>query len=327
MKHRRPSAGQRNSQEPAEEPLDQAAIKPPPRQTRRRLMEMFQALGLHPRTDLGQNFLIDLNLLEYIFARAELGPQDVVLEVGAGTGSLTALLAQHAGQVVSVEVDPRMFALARAAVAEYSNVTLLNCDALKSKNRFAPELLAAIDEALARLDGGSVKLVANLPYNIATPVISNLVATDLHWTLMVVTIQWELALRMVAGPGEPHYGALAVWLQNQTRVEILKKLSPKVFWPRPKVDSAIVRIDPDPQAAARIVDRAFFHDFVRRLFIHRRKFLRSVLGSMFRKQLGKAAVDQLLQEMGIAPQQRADLLTVEQLVALSNRFHSALADR
>ncbi|RMG40248.1 MAG: ribosomal RNA small subunit methyltransferase A [Planctomycetota bacterium] len=302
-------------------------MKPPPRQTRRRLMEMFQALGLHPRTDLGQNFLIDLNLLEYIVAQADLQAEDVALEVGAGTGSLTALLAQHAGHVVSIEVDPRMYALARAAVAEYANVTLLNCDALKSKNRFAPEVLAAIEAALAGVGSQSLKLVANLPYNIATPVVSNLVATDLCWKRMVVTVQWELALRMAAPPGDPHYGALAVWLQSQARVEILKKLSPKVFWPRPKVESAIVRIDPDPEAAARIADRAFFHDFVRRLFIHRRKFLRSVLGSMFRKQLGKAAVDALLTELNIPPEKRADMLSIEELIALSNRFHSALADR
>ncbi|MEZ6051155.1 MAG: rRNA adenine N-6-methyltransferase family protein [Planctomycetaceae bacterium] len=111
-----------------------------------------------------------------------------------------------------------------------------------------------------------MKLVANLPYSIATPVISNLVATDLDWNRMVVTIQYELGERMRARPSTSHYGSLSVWLQSQCRVKLLKKLGPTVFWPRPQVNSAIMKITPDRGAAAQISDRRFFQDYIRRVF-------------------------------------------------------------
>src|SRR5262249_47556894 len=139
-----------------------------------------------------------------------------------------------------------------------------------------------------------LKLVANLPYGVATPVISNLVASDLPWTAMLVTIQWELAERIRAKPASEHYGSLSVWLQSHCHVKVLKKLGPTVFWPRPQVDSAIVQLLPDHERRERIGDRSFFHDFVRRLFQQRRKFLRSVLAAMYRKQLNKAEIDERL---------------------------------
>ena len=290
------------------------------RQTRSYLMSLFAQHGFHPRTPLGQNFLIDLNLVEFIVNSAELGRHDVVLEIGTGTGGMTSFLATQAGAVVSVELDAAMYGLARAATSGYDNVTLLNCDALHNKNRFADEVLDAVRRRLAEDPGRGLKLVANLPYSIATPVVSNLVASNLRWELMVVTIQWELAARMQAVPATPDYSALSVWLQAQCHVKILKKLGPTVFWPRPKVDSAIVRLRPDPLRGPRIADRAFFHDFVRRLFHQRRKFLRSVLAGMYRKQMSKAALDAVLSGMNFPPDARAEALDVDTLVELSNRL-------
>jgi 16S rRNA (adenine1518-N6/adenine1519-N6)-dimethyltransferase len=294
------------------------------RQTRSYLMALFNGQGINPRTDLGQNFLIDVNLIEYVVRHAELGPADVALEVGSGTGGMTAFLAAEAGKVISIEIDPNMYRLASIATEGLNNVTLLNKDILKNKNNLDPEIVDLIRQQVADLPNGRLKLVANLPYSVATPVISNLMASDLPWKRMVVTIQWELGLKMAAEPGDSNYGALSVWLQSQSSVRILKKLGPKVFWPRPRVDSAIVSVWRDDKLASRIDDRAFFLDFVRKLFHHRRKLLRSVLIGMFRKQLEKADVDRLLTELDMAGDLRAEQMEVAELIRLSNRFVQAL---
>lgn len=297
------------------------------RQTRSHLMELFEQHGFHPRTALGQNFLIDLNLIEYIVRQAELGPHDVVLEVGAGTGGMTAFLAQEAAAVVSVEFDANMYRLVQEATAGYENVTLLHTDALKNKNNFAPEVLDAVAASLAESPDRRLKLVSNLPYNIATPVVSNLVASDLPWERMVVTIQWELAVRMAARRSTGDYSALSVWLQSQCDVEILKKLPPTVFWPRPKVESAIVLLVPRPEGRATIRNRRFFQDFVRRIFQKRRKLARSVLVGMYRKQLTKPEVDAILEQMGLSEHARAEEMDVPELVELANRFWAAIEQR
>ncbi len=294
------------------------------RQTRSRLMDLFEEHGFHPNTRLGQNFLIDLNIIEFIALQAKLQPHDLVLEIGAGTGGMTAFLAQGAGQVIAVELDANMFKLASKVTADFENVTLLNCDALKNKNHFAPQVLQAIDDKLSMEGIRGLKLISNLPYNIATPVVSNLVATDLPWERMVVTIQLELGQRMAARPGRSHYGALSVWLQSQCRVKLLKRLPPTVFWPRPKVNSAVVQLLPDDFGRAKIADRRFFHDFLRRLFHQRRKYLRSVLVGMYRKQLDKAEVDGILAGMNFKEQARAEEEPPERLVELANRIYAKI---
>lgn len=294
------------------------------RQTRRHLVELFRAFGFTPNSQLGQNFLIDINLIELLVRSAELSPRDVVLEVGPGTGGMTTFLAAQAGAVVSVEIDPRMFALARVATEKCENVTLLNQDALKSKHRLAPEVLDAVASRRSEIADSRLKLVANLPYSVATPVVSNLVATGLDWERMVVTIQWELAERMTAAPGTSEYGALSVWLQSQCGIQILRKLNPSVFWPRPKVDSAIVLITPDAARRDTIDDREFFHEFVRGVFSQRRKLLRGTLAGMYRSQLTKPAIDAILSEAGCSEVQRAETMAADALVRLSNRLRRAI---
>lgn len=290
------------------------------RQTRSHLMKLFAEHGFHPRGDLGQNFLIDLNIVQFVADQAEIGPNDVVLEVGTGTGGLTMFLAPNAAAVVTVEYDRNVFSLALPLLQEFPNITALNADALKNKNRINPEVLALVERKLAEGPERELKLVANLPYNVATPLIANLLASELPWSCMIVTIQMELALRMTARPKfASNYGALSVWLQSQCRVKLLKKLGPQVFWPRPNVESAIVSILPDPERRARIVDRTFFHDFVRDLFTQRRKHLRVVLHSQFRDKLERSAVDGILTDLGLAPNARAEELEVETLVTLGNR--------
>jgi len=294
------------------------------RQTRSALMGLFEQHGFHPRTDLGQNFLIDLNILEYIVKQAHIGPDDVVLEIGSGTGGMTTFLAQSAAAVVSVEVDTKMYQLVQPKIEAFENVTLLHCDALKNKNTLSPQVLKAVEEQLSASPGSRLKLVSNLPFNIATPIVSNLVATDLPWDRMVVTIQYELGQRMAGKPGRSHYGALSVWLQSQCDVKLLKRLPPSVFWPRPKVNSAIVRLFPNRHMRNKIHNRPFFHDFIRRLFHLRRKLARGVLVGMYRKQLKKPDVDAILESMKLNANCRAEELNVSTLVELANRFYEQI---
>jgi 16S rRNA (adenine1518-N6/adenine1519-N6)-dimethyltransferase len=294
------------------------------RQTRSHLMDLFNKHGFNPRGDLGQNFLIDINIIEFIVEEAELTADDVVLEVGSGTGGMTTFMGVAAGHVVSVEYDNNMYKLAQAQTANFDNVTLINTDALKNKNQLAPEVIAEVQKQLDAKPGRRLKLVANLPYNIATPIISNLVATELPWVKIVATIQLELAERMASGPGVSKYGSLAAWLQAQAKVKVIKRMPPTIFWPRPKVDSAVVKITPQKEKRAKIVDREFFHDFVRRGFQHRRKHLRSVVCGMYRKQMPKSAIDECFVTEGIAPETRAEELDVAQLVSLSNSLKNAI---
>ena len=174
-------------------------MKPAVRQTRAFLMDLFEKHGFYPRHDLGQNFLIDLNILDVIVREAALTRDDVVIEVGSGTGGLTTHMAVEAGHVVSVEYDRNMFGLATEHAGVFPNVTLMNCDALRNKNHLATEVLEEVQKQLAVDPSRSLKMVANLPYNIATPLISNLIATDLPWTKIVVMVQLELAERMAGG--------------------------------------------------------------------------------------------------------------------------------
>lgn len=291
-------------------------------------MSLFEQHGANPRHDLGQNFLIDLNLHDYIVSQAGITPDDVVLEVGTGTGALTAAISKDADRVITVEYDRRVHEIAKELLQSRPHVTLLNCDVLKNKNRFNPEVMDAVHAALEARPAGSpksLKLVANLPYNVATPVMSNLVVTDLPWTRMVVTIQYELAERMAAEPGSSQYSALSVWLQAQTKIALLKKLGPNVFWPRPQVDSAIVRIDPDADARAAIVDREFFHTFLRDVFTQRRKRLRGVVASMFKATHDKPAVDAAFEKAGVSVESRAEELTPAELVRLANALAASAA--
>ncbi len=295
------------------------------RQTRSHLMRKFKEHGFHPRTHLGQNFLIDLNIVEFVVRSAELTRDDVVLEIGAGTGGMTTFMAREAGHVISVEVDRDMHSLATEAIAPYENVTLLLTDALKNKNNFSPVILEEIEKQLAVSPERRLKLVANLPYSIATPVVSNLVATEIPWIQMVVTIQYELGLRMQAQESQSHYGALSVWLQSQSDVEMIKQLGPTVFWPRPKVDSAIMSIVPNAEKRSNIQDRKFFHDFTRRLFGFRRKYIRSVLVGMYRKELSKPQVDEVLAEMKIEHNVRAEQLDTPTIVEMATQFQNKIA--
>ena len=205
---------------------------------------------------------------------------------------------------------------------DVDNVTMLHQDALRNKNHFDDTLLETVRAELALDSGRQFKLVANLPYSVATPIISNLLLTDDVPVAMIVTIQKELADRMLAPPSTKDYSALSVWIQSQCRVELIRTMPPEAFWPRPLVTSAIIRLTIDPALRARIHDLPYFHEFVRSMFFHRRKFLRSVVISAFKDRLDKPAVDEVLLTLGHGPTARAEELTVEQMIALGDALRA-----
>jgi 16S rRNA (adenine1518-N6/adenine1519-N6)-dimethyltransferase len=266
---------------------------------------------------LGQNFLIDLNIHELIVETADIGPHDLVLEVGPGAGALTALMAGRGAAVVAVELDPGMAALAEEALTGLPNARVIVTDALANKNTLSPILVETLKEAQALTPAMRLKLVSNLPYNIATPVITNLLVHPvLCPTLIVVTIQLELAERLTAPPASPAYGHLSVLTQAFAGVSIVRILPPSVFWPRPKVESAVVAIRPDPLRRAEL-DIARFHTIVRKVFLHRRKNLRHVLSGILPSRWTKLEVDRWLQSLGLDGKVRAETLHVDQFRTLA----------
>ena len=290
------------------------------------LLRRFKEAGIRPYTRFGQNFLIDMNLQRVLLDAAELGPDDVVLEVGTGTGSLTMLMAQAAAAVVTVEVDRQLFQLAGEELLGLGNVTMLQLDVLRNKNRLNDAVLEVVADRLAEAPGRRLKLVANLPFNVATPILSNLLSLAAPPHSMTVTIQKELADRITASPGCKDYGALSIWMQSQCRVELVRELGPKVFWPQPKITSAIIRAVLDDTLRGRIADREFFHAFVRAMFFHRRKFLRSELLSALKNRITKPQVDTILGGLKIDGTARAEQLDVDTMLALCDAVRAELGD-
>jgi 16S rRNA (adenine1518-N6/adenine1519-N6)-dimethyltransferase len=294
------------------------------RQTLTYLRRLFDAFGLEAKSKLGQNFLIDLNLLDLIVRAAELDRTDAVLEVGTGTGSLTARLADHAGVVTTVEVDRSLQPVAKQIVGDRTNVRYVLGDALARKNELSPDMLAAWETAAAEFGCTRRKLVANLPYVIATPLVSNLLIAGLPIERMVVMVQWEIAERMRAEAGTKDYNALSVLVQSVADVEVVRKVLPTNFHPRPKVDSAIVKIVPNAEKRARVGDVGRFRAFLRDLYVHRRKNLRQALTGWPAGRKDKDEVDAKLKELGIDGTVRSEALDVEQHLRLCAAFMPAV---
>ncbi|QDT60357.1 Ribosomal RNA adenine dimethylase [Stieleria bergensis] len=295
-----------------------------PRQTATYLSKRLTAAGLRPVSKYGQNFLIDLNLIDLIANSANLTKSDVVLEIGTGVGSLTSRLSDAAGAVLTVEIDKNLHQLATEELEHRDNVKLIQGDALRNKNALRPGLMEMIREAKEQIGPDArFQLVANLPYNVATPIISTLLHQTPPPDGMVVTIQKELGDRMAAEPGNKDYGALSVWLQSQCDVEVVRMLGPKVFWPRPKVDSAIIRLTLNKEKREAIGDLTYFHQTVRALFFHRRKFLRSNVISAMKNRLTKEQIDEVLTAQGHGETARSECLSVQQFLDLVHALQAA----
>jgi 16S rRNA (adenine1518-N6/adenine1519-N6)-dimethyltransferase len=296
-----------------------------PRQTLSYLRRLFEQRGIRPKNKLGQNFLIDLNVLDVMVAAAELSRNDLVVEVGSGTGSLTARLSEQAGAVLSIEIDPAFYEMASELLHGRENLTLVHADVLKNKNEIRPEVFENVEELRQRFQCGCVKLVANLPYSVAVPVVSNFLLSALPVERLVVMVQWEIAERLMARPGTKDYGALAVLVQSLTEVmAIRRRLPPAVFWPRPQVASAIVMLRPDADKRARVVEMAGsvgnFRNFLRDLYVHRRKNLRGALVGAPSGRRSKEEVDNKLAQLAIDGTVRAEDLDPKQHLRLCQAF-------
>lgn len=296
------------------------------RQTKTFLMQRFREMGIAPATRHGQNFLIDLNLQQLIVDSANLDKRDVVLEVGTGTGALTAKMAEQAAAVVTVEIDGHLFELASELLLDCDNVTMLRLDALHNKNRFNSGVMEAVGAQLAAAPDRRFKLVANLPYNIATPVLGNLLSCEHLPYSMTATIQKELAERIVAEPWSKDYSALSVWIQCQADAEIVRIMPPSVFWPPPKVDSAIIRITVNPEKRAQVPDLTYFHQFTKAIFLHRRKFLRANIVAAMKRHLDKTAVDKILSELELPDDARTEQLSIATMLRLTELVRAQAPD-
>lgn len=288
------------------------------------LLKRFEEAGIQPRHKLGQNFLMDMNLQKLLVRRADIQPTDIVLEVGTGTGGVTVQMAPLARKVITVELDPQLFILAGEELQPCDNVQMLQTDILRNKNNLNPVVMDAISHARAENPGGDLKLVANLPYNVATPIMSNLLGMEIPPKSMTVTIQKEVADRMVARPGTKDYGAMSLWFQCQSEVEIVRIMPPGVFFPPPKVYSAIVHVEFSPEKRAEVGDLQRFHEFIRAMFFHRRKFLRSELLSAFKGKLEKSQVDAVLAQLNLSGECRAEELDVAWMIRLCEAMWEAV---
>jgi 16S rRNA (adenine1518-N6/adenine1519-N6)-dimethyltransferase len=270
-------------------------------QTLQQVRGLLASAGLSPRQRFGQNFLIDLNLMRKLVASAGLTPADVVLEIGPGTGSLTGLLLDSGARVVAAEIDHGMARLLRERLGGQPRFTLVEGDALATKHRINPDLLAAL-AAQQPEAAGSRKLVANLPYQIATPLLMESLLLEPPFERLCVTVQREVGLRFTAGVKDDAYGPLAIAMQTLARVETIAHLPPAAFWPRPQVDSLMVCIRPLPRAAVEVPDAPAFVAFVQKCFLHRRKTLLAAM-----RHVGLRG-DELLARAGVSPSARAEQL-------------------
>ena len=287
--------------------------------TKQQLQQLLREAGISLRKRWGQNFLIDLNLMRLLVASAALEGNETVLEVGCGTGSMTGFIAEAAGEVVAVEIDRKLFALAGSELASHDNVSLFCTDILTNKNTIDAEVSDCLHKTKNRLNS-PFYLIANLPYQVASPVIVNFLLSDIVPDGIFVTIQAEVAQRMVASPGEKAYGLLSILMQSTGTVSRLRTIKPQAFWPSPKVNSAMIAWRKDENKCRAIKDIRILKEVIDLLLGQRRKKIKNCLV--------EAACDvecfPLLQQAEIDPDARGETLPPEKFVQLSNLW-AALA--
>ena len=259
----------------------------------------------------GQNFLIDTHVLDKIIRAAEIGKEDFVLEIGPGIGTLTQYLCENAREVVAVEIDKMLIPILSDTLYSYSNVTVLNEDILKV------DLNTLIRE---RNGGKSVKVVANLPYYITTPIIMELFERHIPLDNVTVMVQKEVADRMQAGPGSKDYGALSLAVQYYAEPYIVANVPPNCFMPRPNVGSAVIRLTPHKEPAIKLKDEALLFRLIRASFNQRRKTLVNGLKNSPELSFTKDAIQNAIIEEGLSENIRGEALTLEQFAGLANRL-------
>ena len=286
-------------------------------QTKQQIQQLLASAGVSPNKRLGQNFLIDLNLMRLLIDSADITADDIVLEVGCGTGSLTEALAEKASKVITVEFDESLAEIAKKQLAQKQNVQLINVDILESKSIINHTVADALHFA-RKNDLCRLLLVANLPYNVASSLMLNLVTGPLIADAMYGTVQKEVAARMTAVPAGKHYGSLSILLSATGSVKTIRTLKPTVFWPQPQVDSAMISFTRNADKIGRIGDMELFSETIHLFIGHRRKMLKACT-KLAQGRLAKIrSWPQIFQQCAIDPQLRPDQLSPEHYIAIAN---------
>lgn len=275
---------------------------------------VLQKHQFHTQKKYGQNFLIDVTVLDRIMGAAEIGGEDCVLEIGPGIGTMTQYLAERAREVVAVEIDRNLIPVLGETLAGYDNVTVINDDILKID----------INEIARERNGGKpIKVVANLPYYITTPIIMGLFESGVPLESVTVMVQREVADRMQAVPGGKEYGALSLAVQYYARPEIVANVPPNCFLPRPAVGSAVVRLLRYGKPPVEAADAKRMFALIRAAFNQRRKTLCNALGNAPELSVSKEDVAKALGKMGLSENIRGEALTLKQFAELEGLLGQA----
>lgn len=272
-------------------------------------IEVLQKYHFNFQKKFGQNFLIDAHVLDKIISAAQITKDDFVLEIGPGIGTLTQYLAEAAGRVTAVEIDDNLIPILKDTLSAYQNVDIIHEDVLK------------VDlEALAREKNGGkpIKVVANLPYYITTPIIMGLFESRVPLHSLTVMVQKEVALRMQAGPGSKDYGALSLAVQYYAKPYLAANVPQNCFMPRPNVGSAVIRLTRFEKPPVEVKDEKLMFRIIRASFNQRRKTLQNGLSNSPELCFGKEEIAKVLEKMGLPPGIRGEALTLEQFAQLSN---------
>lgn len=273
----------------------------------RNTIQILQKYQFHFQKKYGQNFLVDERVLERILSAAEITKEDCVLEIGPGIGTMTQYLAERAGEVVAVEIDRNLIPILEETLEAYSNVTLINDDILK----------VDVNRIVSEKNGGTpIKVVANLPYYITTPIIMGLFEGHVPLKSITILVQREVAERMQAGPGTKEYGALSLAVQYYAKPEVVAKVPPNCFIPRPTVDSAVIRLVRYEEPPVKTLDEEKLFAVIRAAFNQRRKTLVNALGNAQGLGVTKDRVVKALEEMGLSLTVRGEALSLEQFARL-----------
>ena len=270
---------------------------------------VLQRYGFNFQKKYGQNFLIDTHVLDKIIGAAQIGPDDFVLEIGPGIGTMTQYLAEAAREVIAVEIDTKLIPILQDTLKEYDNVTVLNEDILKVDIRKIAE---------EKNGGKPIKVVANLPYYITTPIIMGLFESEVPLDSITVMVQKEVADRMQVGPGTKDYGALSLAVQYYAEPYIVANVPPNCFIPRPAVGSAVIRLTRYQEKLVKVNDASFMFKIIRASFNQRRKTLQNGLYNSSELRIPKEKTVAALEEMGLTPTIRGEKLSLEEFAQLSD---------
>ena len=272
-------------------------------------IEILQKYNFRFQKKFGQNFLIDTHVLEKIIESAGITKDDFVLEIGPGIGTMTQYLCENARQVMAVEIDDNLIPILQDTLSAYDNVTVVNQDILK---------LDIAKTAQEYNDGKPIKVVANLPYYITTPIIMGLFESHVPLESITVMVQKEVADRMQSDPGSKDYGALSLAVQYYAKAEIVANVPPNCFMPRPKVGSAVIRLTKYKDAPIKVTNEKLLFQLIRASFNQRRKTLQNGIKNFGGLNFSKEQVAQALEEMELPASVRGEALTLEQFAQLSN---------